>query len=349
MDLIALDELVDSTSEGSDSTTHNHRLAEIEIALQKYQDFWNEFLRFYLRNNLTFPCLEETAKLINCMPGNVFKVPDTKYKIMKKFCANKIPMHFHIYCTNCKKYIKGKETHTAICSSCEASVSISENQYFISINSSLQLRKILEANWNRITKYHEKIINAYENVCDINNGNIVRNLVQINPHNLKLSLLVNTDGVQVSKSGKQSLWPIQLICNFLPPEIRFDRKNIIVAALYLGAQKPNMLAFFQPLCEEFQQINDKGIEVKIGDESFKLNVHVTHCSADLPAQSTAQGIKLYCGHSACSSCLHYDVPTPNISNSRSYVRYTWAGVLDEPRTHAKTLLEMEKIADQKGE
>lgn len=100
-----------------------------------------------------------------------------------------------------------------------------------------------------------------ESICDITDGALIRKLNQKNPFDLKLTVLVNTDGIQVSKSGKKSLWPIQVICNFLPPAIRFNRTNIILAGIYLDVKKPNIMEFFQPLAEEFAMVNAQGIAI----------------------------------------------------------------------------------------
>ena len=40
-----------------------------------------------------------------------------------------------------------------------------------------------------------------------------------NPMNI--SLLLNTDGVQVFKSSNLSLWPVYLVINELPPHLRY--------------------------------------------------------------------------------------------------------------------------------
>lgn len=69
-----------------------------------------------------------------------------------------------------------------------------------------------------------------------------------------LSLMVNTDGVSYEKSNSKSVWPLQLICNFLPPQIRFNLRNIILSAIYYGDKKPNLLQFFEPLGEEIQNL-----------------------------------------------------------------------------------------------
>ena len=38
---------------------------------------------------------------------------------------------------------------------------------------------------------------------------------------MNISLLLNTDGVQVFKSSNLSLWPVYLVINELPPHLRY--------------------------------------------------------------------------------------------------------------------------------
>lgn len=138
----------------------------------------------------------------------------------------------------------------------------------------------MKDNWNQIVQY-QRLNRDNNNIKDISYGSILMNLDQQNPFNLKLSLLLNTNGVQVGKSCKKSLWPILFICNFLPPKIRFNQRNIVLSALYLGETKPEMLDFFAPICNEFNDINENGIEVQINNETIKLKVHITQCSLQI--------------------------------------------------------------------
>ena len=60
-------------------------------------------------------------------------------------------------------------------------------------------------------------------IHDIWNGDAINNLKQsffTHPEHLGLSL--STDGVPVFKSSQDSLWPVYLIINNLPPIIRMN-------------------------------------------------------------------------------------------------------------------------------
>lgn len=93
---------------------------------------------------------------------------------------------------------------------------------------------------------------------------------------------MNTDGLIVQQSSHSSLYPILFTCNFLPPEIRFKEKNIIVAGLYYGMDKPDYLKYLEPIVEEFERLGEFGFVEK--DTSFKFVV--THGTFDLPVKSS---------------------------------------------------------------
>lgn len=236
--------------------------------------------------------MELIASLINAVPGNQFKVPTSQYLILKQCCKDKFPVHFWICCQACAQYVSYEsDCNKFLCQLCNAQLSTQTNKFFVTISTIEQLQKIITDNWEEIKGYQGRI-NENGIISDISHGSILMHLNQNNPFNFKLSLILNTDGVQVFKSTTKSLWPIQFICNFLPPSLRFHQKNIIVSGLYFDVHKPDMLTFFEPIEKEFNDINENGILIQLNENSIKLKVHLTHCCVDLPAQSMVQGIIL---------------------------------------------------------
>ena len=53
-----------------------------------------------------------------------------------------------------------------------------------------------------------------------------------------LSLLMSADGVPVFNSSGVSMWPVSILLNELPPQIR--KKYLLICALWLGIGKPNV-------------------------------------------------------------------------------------------------------------
>ncbi len=61
----------------------------------------------------------------------------------------------------------------------------------------------------------------------------------ISREKLKISLILSSDGVNITGSSTQhELWPISLSITQLPPKLRFSQKNLALAALFVGLGKP---------------------------------------------------------------------------------------------------------------
>lgn len=75
--------------------------------------------------------------------------------------------------------------------------------------------------WDALQKQARPSPWSDECIRDIHDGNQYRQhyeFVSQSPGNL--TLLANTDGVQLFKSSKVSMWPIWLVINELPPALR---------------------------------------------------------------------------------------------------------------------------------
>lgn len=95
-----------------------------------------------------------------------------------------------------------------------------------------------------------------------------------------VSLLMNTDGVQVFSSSKREVWPIWLAINELPPNLRFkmcdllllapiivdlinlfrfSKQHMLLAGLWFDSQKPTMATFLHPLMNSLNDLYVKGM------------------------------------------------------------------------------------------
>lgn len=105
--------------------------------------------------------------------------------------------------------------------------------------------------------------------------------------NRRLSVIMNTDGVVTFKSTKSSLWPVLLMINELPFSERYflyasefitDQqlhrklpKNMILAGLWYGGEKPSMQLFLKPIIEELSELETTGFII-IVTISFYLSL-----------------------------------------------------------------------------
>lgn len=117
-----------------------------------------------------------------------------------------------------------------------------------------------------------------------------------------LSLCLNLDGANKFKSNVLSVWPIQLIQNYLIPEIRFLPNHIIVAGLHYNNKKPNCFDFMLPLVVEINDLNSEILIIQIEGVDYKFKPIITHCGVDLPAKSLLQETKQFGSYDGCTFC-----------------------------------------------
>lgn len=159
--------------------------------------------------------------------------------------------------------------------------------------------------------------------------------------------MMNTriDDASVHKSTKKSLWPLQIIQNYLHPRARYISSNIIVVGLYFGVSKPDPAWFCFPLIEEIQKIHKAGgFQIEDLDSTIAFHPIITHCSCDLPAKAMCQGMVQYNGKYACGMCLHPGVPLENKNgNSKKSITYRYVGQEITLRTHSDTITTLIKL------
>lgn len=329
-----------SLSEPAEGTNDNEKKSDYDVALENLK-------AHFVKNKLTYQCLENTAKLLNSMPGVTVQLPTTKYSLLKAF-LNSDPCEYHVYCRKCKEYIKclprGQKTEKWACETlrnnreCGQSLICRDKQYFVYIKLKEQLKKILENHWDEIVTFSNTIqSDESENIRDTYSGKLIQNSLRKN-FNL-LSLMINSDGICLKKSGTSSVWPLQVICNFLPPEIRFRNENILCVAFFYQQMKPDMLDFCKPFAEEIEQLQTKGFVFR--DQVFRAAI--TCAVLDLPAKASFQQLIQYNGYFGCGYCMQRGEQTGK------GVRFTWNEECCDIRTHRSFLLAMGDISMKKLE
>lgn len=155
---------------------------------------------------------------------------------------------------------------------------------------------------------------------------------------------MNTDGAKVFQSSTKALWPIQLIQNYLHPRIRFLSTNIIVVGLWFGDGKPDVSTFFFPLIKELRKMHALGgFKIETLSSEIMFLPFITHCTCDLPAKASCQGLKRYNAQYGCGYCKHPGVPLKNEAKTATTYRYVHQKVTDELRTHTDSLLALQKL------
>lgn len=286
---------------------------EIEKKNVEFLNILYRVIRHYVKHKITLECLEDTVKLMNLVSGCNIQLPSTKYNIFKLFedqAFVKTKKQYFAKCEKCQLYTtKSYDKNKNHCDICKSNIKASETNFFNYMPIKDQLTKSILKNWPLIQEYNENNddkVNNTQCLSDMHDAEIFKNLqsgLERSERNV-LALVLNTDGASPFKSTSLSVWPIQIIQNFLPPEHRYKPENIITAGLYFGKNKPDCFQYFLPLVNEMQALAKNGIIVTIKDEEYIFEPIITFCVVDLPAKHMLQRIKLYNGKNACTYCKH---------------------------------------------
>ncbi|XP_055539047.1 uncharacterized protein LOC129726105 isoform X2 [Wyeomyia smithii] len=193
-------------------------------------------LNIFIRHKLTNVALVDSLQMLNIFVG-VDALPDNFRQFNNFFSRRCYRRQFMR--VDCGLFL-GEQKEK--CENCD-SVPVT---FFIEFDFVSELRRILLQNWQQIRNYViDSIKNSY--VADIMNSAVYKE------RNLKngITLSMNTDGVKIFNSAKSSLWPIMFQINELPPCLRFLRKNMVIAGLWLANKDPNLNVFFETLYANF--------------------------------------------------------------------------------------------------
>ena len=116
-------------------------------------------------------------------------------------------------------------------------------------------------------------------------------------------LVLCADGVQFFKSAKHSIWPILLTVTSLPPNIRMNAENLILAGIWQGPCKPSMSTILSPVLDKISQLKTTGIPVETPRGSRTVKACLLVGVFDLPAKAMATNITQYNGYYSCTNCL----------------------------------------------
>lgn len=195
-------------------------------------------VQYALVNSLSLTAVENLFKLINCIFIKPI-IPETRYLIDKLFN----PKHCVTYYALCNECGKNLGTFTCLdnlkkCDTCNIAINVKDsmyNNFFVTLDPSNENRDLLEANCD----YYGKLINSKKsknrtisNICD---GKLYQRFVKsLNPNNKNsyASFVFNTDGAPLFESSTYSIWPIYVMINELPMEVK--TKNLILVGLWFN-------------------------------------------------------------------------------------------------------------------
>lgn len=248
---------------------------------------------FFVRHNLTKAALVDLLQILNLIFDSKV-LPESHYKFTK-YCHNLLQYSKFFYCSKCKLFMGKVKTEelSIVCKNCSSE----DKKYFIANSIAQQLKTIISKNFNAILEYKEELQDKF--IGDITQGLMIKELKKYLTNFFTISF--NTDGIATFKSNiKKSLWPIIITINELPPKIRYLKKNMIVAGLWLDNEQPSMDIFMNPFCDELKLLYTEGI--LLGKHTFKI-ICTAGC-VDSCARCKLLNFKQFNGKFGCSYCLH---------------------------------------------
>lgn len=250
--------------------------------------------------------------LLNTRLEDCEKLPPGKVQLLKLFRENRnlTDIFFFVKCDKCRKSTKVQpdEKKGLKCTHCDELLKTNETNFFVILPIEKQIVHSVKTNWTEISEFDTSGDKKSESFADAHDGTILReelNYYKDSDINV-LSLTLNVDGANKFKSNSLSIWPIQLMQNFLPPHIRFLPKNIILNGLYYhkckDGEELSFHEYLRPLISELNMFKRDPISMEIEDENYKFRPIITHCAVDLPAKSKLAEMKQFGGYDACSFC-----------------------------------------------
>jgi hypothetical protein len=185
---------------------------------------------------------------------------------------------------------------------------------------------------------------------ELHNGEIndIWNGLKLEPHTKgqkfftcaeHLALSLSTDGVPIFKSSSTTLWPVYLIVNNLPPDIRMNSENVITTSLWYGPCKPPMHYLLAPVVRSLEKLATAGITMSTPSGTKTVRAKLQLGIFDLLAKAAVLNMMQFNGKFGCSTCLN---PGIHQDGSRIYLPQT-----APLRTHAVVNL-FAKRAEESG-
>lgn len=194
-----------------------------------------EVCTIQIKNQLTTVATSKVCKLMNGMPNTTLKIP-VDHRTRNMLAEKNIDYNVFVICEKCDEL----NPDHSVCQCGQPILKNSKkNNFLIHFPLEVQLRRMLEKHFDAVVQYFNRE-HKFGEISDFDDGELYKEIRAKNPNVHILPITMNLDGAQVFKSSRGSLWPLQLYLNFLPPEIRFLPKNIILSTIYFGSKKPNM-------------------------------------------------------------------------------------------------------------
>ena len=218
------------------------------------------------------------------------------------------------------------------------------------MDASSPISKLIESN----SAYYNYIMieRVYEEgvIRDIYDGkgyrDFVTSLSESDRHRY-VTTIFNTDGKPLFKSSAYSIWPIFLMVNELPFNVRSE--ELILVGLWFGKDKPNMNVFLKPFVESMNELSCQGVQCIINGSEICIKVFPLVCSVNSVARAPVQGFVQFNGSFGCGHCLHPGQWVQNKANNprSGNIKYPILDKVSKQRNIQDTIKHMKEAVNSK--
>lgn len=268
-------------------------------------------LKFSVVYSLPFMAVVDLCKMFNTFVNSKI-IPEIAYFLDKLFYPPD-GIQYHAVCPTCKAYIgeyNRQTDNTILCENCQERVNLKNPLYrdfFITFDIKAELQNLLECHaqyYSDMISQREEAINniEYRNLCD---GRKYKEFVRSLPENRQQSYvttILNSDGSPTFKSSKFSIWPIQVMVNEIPQNVKNEKT--IIYALWFGNDKPNMTNFLTPFVDSMNTLSENRITCTMNHQRRTIYPYTVYCCVDSVARAPMQGLTQFNGRYGCNWCLH---------------------------------------------
>lgn len=100
-------------------------------------------------------------------------------------------------------------------------------------------------------------------------------------------LVMSVDGVPMFRSSRWSIWPIQFSISSLPPSIRMNVENLLLAGVCLGPVKPDIAVILKSILKRLEQLKSEGLAIQSPEGPKVMKATLLLGVFDLPAKAMA--------------------------------------------------------------